>query len=94
VFGAIGSEKGVHFPPEDWRLSEAIAVYWTNFAKTGNPNGVGVPEWPRYLERDNFPVMHLDVVLAPEPETHRTRHAFWDAAPTATPVVNAGSSGG
>jgi len=38
--------------------------------------------------------MHLDLVVAPAPETHRTRHAFWDAAPTATPVVNVGSAGG
>jgi para-nitrobenzyl esterase len=93
VFGALASNPGVAWQPGDWRLSDTMEVYWTNFAKTGNPNGKDVPEWPRFLEKDNYPVMHLDVVVRPEPEEHRPRHAFWDAAPTSTPVVNPGPSG-
>ena len=30
----------------DLSISEAMATYWANFAKYGNPNGNGVPEWP------------------------------------------------
>jgi para-nitrobenzyl esterase len=26
-----------------------MSTYWDNFAKSGNPNGVGLPEWPKYL---------------------------------------------
>ena len=35
----------------DRRISDAMATYWTNFAKYGNPNGKGVPEWPAFSDK-------------------------------------------
>ena len=32
----------------DLELSETMLSYWSNFAKTGNPNGEGLPNWDQY----------------------------------------------
>jgi para-nitrobenzyl esterase len=34
--------------PAEELLSERMIGYWTNYAKTGNPNGPGLPTWPQY----------------------------------------------
>jgi para-nitrobenzyl esterase len=32
--------------PADIKLADQMSSYWTNFAKRGNPNGPGLPNWP------------------------------------------------
>jgi para-nitrobenzyl esterase len=36
----------------DHQLATTMSTYWANFAKTGNPNGRGLPEWPAYNTKD------------------------------------------
>lgn len=38
----------------DRRTADMLATYWTNFAKTGNPNGAGLTNWPVYNPKDEF----------------------------------------
>lgn len=44
VFGNLNDE----YSDEDFALSEKMINYWVNFAKTGNPNSLGLEEWPVY----------------------------------------------
>ena len=47
VFGAFNSPK-MAWGPDDQVISDQMIGYWTNFARTGDPNGAGLPPWEGY----------------------------------------------
>ena len=48
VFGTLGARPGATPTALDQEVSRAVNTYWANFAKTGDPNGAGLPRWPRH----------------------------------------------
>jgi para-nitrobenzyl esterase len=76
VFGTLDSRKGAKWRPEDYKLSELMQIYWTNFAKSGNPNSSGAPQWPAYNPTDGWQVMHLDKHSTAQPDQQRDRYLF------------------
>ncbi len=79
VFGARDSLPDVPWEAADRQISDLMMSYWSNFARTGDPNGPGLPQWPRYTGQDGFPVMHLDVTSQARPDVLWARYEALDA---------------
>ena len=68
------------FTPDQLKLSKTMIGYWTEFAKTGDPNFDGAPLWSSY----NSATDELQSLVPPAPmaeSTFATDHqcAFWDS---------------
>ena len=61
VFGTLGGPGRPAPRSEDTAMSARVMAYWTNFAKTGNPNDKGLPQWPAFTEKEQR-VMVLDAM--------------------------------
>lgn len=78
VFGTLDSRPGAVWRPEDRKLSDEIQQYWTNFARTGDPNGSDLPKWPTYDAADGWQFMRLDATSEAQPDRLRDRYLFLD----------------
>lgn len=70
VFDNLGTGGFGPPPPpptaEDKEVARIMNAYWVNFAKTGNPNGKGLPKWAVYSPKTN---QILDVQADGKPVT-------------------------
>jgi para-nitrobenzyl esterase len=74
VFGTLDTRPGETVRPEDRTMSDEMMSYWTNFAKTGDPNGAGLPAWPKYGPDDSL--IHLNDPITSGPDALRPRYEF------------------
>jgi para-nitrobenzyl esterase len=58
-------------------LADAIDGYWLRLAASGNPNGAGASEWPRY-EASTDPYLALDDTVQSATGVRTTYCDFWD----------------
>jgi len=59
VFGTLDTRPQMKWTGVDRDLSETMMLYWTNFARSGNPNGEGLPTWARFTA-DRPAAMYID----------------------------------
>lgn len=79
VFGTLDVRQGAIWQQADRNLSDQVIAYWTNFARTGNPNGNGLPIWPRY-DKEKM-VLHLDDPITATSDTTRAEFEFLTSEP-------------
>ena len=59
----------------DREIADQMTSYWTNFAKSGNPNGPGLPAWPVY-DPETPRVLEFAAATSATSEAHTQRYRF------------------
>jgi para-nitrobenzyl esterase len=79
AMGNLPSNIVYDWKPEDYQISAVLQEYFANFIKTGNPNGIGLPEWPKAVNGKPAMVMHIDVNTRAEADQWQERYKWLDA---------------
>jgi para-nitrobenzyl esterase len=74
ALGNLDTNPVYAWTDDDRKVSATMSAYWANFVKTGNPNGGGLPRWPKAsldagkIQRQ---VIDVDTRTMPFPEQRR-----------------------
>lgn len=60
AMGTLPTNRIYNWQPADYMISDIFSQYYINFVKTGNPNGLGLPEWPSTNGKAIAPVLQID----------------------------------
>jgi para-nitrobenzyl esterase len=72
VFGAEGLPGAGVFTHRDREVAGLLRAYWTNFAKTGDPNGPALPLWETGSAHDRLLLIsNLGIVSSDDPWSER-----------------------
>jgi len=78
AMGNLPTNLIYNWQPEDYEVSLIMQNFFANFIKTGNPNGLGVPYWPKVDNSKGVEVMHIGVETKALPEQHHDRYVFME----------------
>jgi para-nitrobenzyl esterase len=74
VFDTVAAKYGDGLKDRDREMARTANAYWANFARTGDPNGPGLPVWPRYdPAKDVLMNFSADGKAVPEPDPWKAR---------------------
>jgi len=72
IFAAEGVPGTGVLTHRDREVSNILRAYWTNFAKTGNPNGPGLPLWEANSNREKLLLIsNVDISSSGDPWSER-----------------------
>lgn len=78
AMGNLEANEVYAWTEDDYAVSETMQGYFANFVKTGDPNGVGLPEWPAVEPGGPAQYMRIDIESRAETEQRRERYLFLD----------------
>jgi para-nitrobenzyl esterase len=70
------NKAGALWTDEDRRIADMMSSYWVNFARTGNPNGPGLPNWAAF-DGKTEQTMELGEHFQPIPLADIVKIDFW-----------------
>ncbi len=79
---------GPLFKPSDDSVQKNMLNYWTNFAKTGNPNGSGLANWNQYQANSDC---YLEIKATPNGDScgiRTIKSNFWDTVINFSPCIS------
>ena len=78
ALGNLSTNRVYDWQPEDYKVSEIMQAFFANFVKTGNPNGLGSPEWPAVDNSKGVQVMHINVDTKAMEDKNGKRYLFME----------------
>ncbi|KAM3920334.1 pyrethroid hydrolase Ces2e-like [Leptodactylus fuscus] len=82
IFFVVGGQfldEGIMFAgpgtEEEKSFSKEVMKYWANFARTGNPNGPGLVQWPQYDQSEGYLQIKINPNANNKPKAEK--YHFW-----------------
>jgi len=76
ALGNLPTNRVYDWQPEDYKVSEIMQTFFFNFIKSGDPNGLGVPEWHPVDNSKAAQVMRIDVNTKAVEDKNHERYLF------------------